>query len=158
MLQGARLTSFELLQDGFDVSLLSDTAVGIAMQRGMIDSVIVGADRITKDGHVFNKVGTFQIATLAKKHKVPFYVAAPLSTFDFFTQWKKVVIEERSSDEVREIKGITIAPKVKVFNPAFDMTPPELVTAIICEKGILRPPFSKSIARINPNRLEGKTN
>lgn len=148
-LQGARLTAYELLSDGFDVTLLSDTAVGIAMQKGMIDCVIVGADRITADGHVFNKVGTFQLATLAKQHRIPFYVAAPLSTFDFKTYWKKVKIEERDPDEVKKIRGVEIAPdEVSVFNPAFDVTPPELVSAIVCEKGILKKPFEAKIKRL----------
>ena len=150
VLQGARLTSFELLNDGFDVTLIPDTAVGIAMERGLIDRVVVGADRITKTGHVFNKVGTYQIAALAKRHRVPFYVAAPLSTFDFESSWKKVKIEERSADEVRTIAGVRTAPDdVAVFNPAFDCTPPELVTAIICEAGVIRKPFSSKISRIH---------
>jgi len=123
------------------------------MQRGLIDRVIVGADRITKTGHVFNKVGTYQIATLAKRHHIPFYVAAPLSTFDFESEWKNVKIEERSADEVRRIRGQQTAPEnVQVFNPAFDVTPPELITAIICEEGVLTKPFAPKI-----NRLKKKT-
>ncbi len=149
VLQGARLTSFELSNDGFDVTLLPDTAVGISMERHMIDAVIVGADRITQDGHVFNKVGTYQIATLAKRHGIPFYVAAPLSSFDFTMDWKKVKIEERSADEVRRIAEKEIAPtSVSVFNPAFDVTPPGLVSAIICELGVLRKPFGPKINRL----------
>lgn len=149
VLQGARLTTFELANDGFDVTLLPDTAVGLAMQRGLIDVVIVGADRITKDGHVFNKVGTYQIATLAKRHHIPFYVAAPLSSFDFVTGWEKVKIEERSADEVRKIAEKQIAPDdIVVFNPAFDITPPNLITAIICEAGILRKPYAPKIRKI----------
>lgn len=149
VMQGARLTSFELTNDGFDVTLLPDTAIGIAMQRGLIDRVIVGADRITRTGHVFNKVGTYQIATLAKKHHVPFYVAAPLSTFDFETDWKKVKIEERSPDEVRKLAGRQTAPEnVSVFNPAFDVTPPELITAIITEEGVITKPYSPKINRL----------
>ncbi len=149
VLQGARLTAFELANDGFDVTLLPDTAVGLAMQRGLIDGVIVGADRITKDGHVFNKVGTYQIATLAKKHHLPFYVAAPVSSFDFVTSWKKVKIEERSADEVRRIAEKQLAPDdILVFNPAFDITPPNLITAIVCEAGILRKPYARNIAKM----------
>ncbi len=149
VLQGARLTAFELANDGFDVTLMPDTAVGISMQRGLIDGVIVGADRITMDGHVFNKIGTYQIATLAKRHRIPFYVAAPLSSFDFKIDWKKVKIEERSAEEVRNIRGSQIAPSsVSVFNPAFDVTPPELVSAIICEAGIIRKPFGPKINRL----------
>jgi methylthioribose-1-phosphate isomerase len=148
-MQGARLTAYELLNDGFDVTLIADSAVGISMQRGMIDRVIVGADRITRTGNFFNKIGTFQIATLAKGHHVPFYVAAPLSTFDFTTPWKSVKIEERSADEVRSFRGVETAPKnVSVYNPAFDMTPPQLLDAIICEQGILKKPFVPKINRL----------
>ena len=116
------------------------------MSRGLVDKVIVGADRITKSGHIFNKIGTYQIAVLAKRHNVPFYCAAPASTFDLETDWSDVVIEERSVDEICKIGGKRIAPKkIKIFNPAFDMTPPEIVTAIITEKGVLEPDFKKSI-------------
>ncbi len=156
VLQGARLTAYELANDGFDVTLISDTAIGASMQKGLIDRVVVGADRITKDGHVFNKVGTYQIATLAKRHRVPFYVAAPLSTFDFDADWKKVKIEERSPEEIKTIGGQHTAPEsVKAFNPAFDVTPPELVTAIICEKGILARPFAPKIKRLKRKALKG---
>jgi methylthioribose-1-phosphate isomerase len=131
------------------VTLLPDTAVGLAMQRGLIDGVIVGADRVTSDGHVFNKIGTYQIATLAKRHQVPFYVAAPLSSFDFETNWRKVTIEERPADEVRKIAERQVAPDdISVFNPAFDVTPPNLITAIICEAGILRKPYSPKIEKL----------
>ncbi len=149
VLQGARLTSFELSNDGFEVTLISDTAVGISMERNLIDAVIVGADRITREGHIFNKIGTYQIAVLAKRHGVPFYVAAPLSSFDFTSDWKQVKIEERSSEEVTKIAQEKIAPpSVSVFNPAFDVTPPDLVSAIICEHGILRKPFGPKIKRL----------
>jgi methylthioribose-1-phosphate isomerase len=158
VMQGSRLTSYELVTDGFDVTLIADTAIGISMQREMIDRVIVGADRITKTGHVFNKVGTYQIATLARKHNVPFYVAAPLSTFDFETNWKDVKIEERSSEEIKTIQGIQTAPsKVKTFNPAFDVTPPELITAIICEHGILTKPFAPKINRLKKKAMRSKS-
>ena len=120
--------------------------VGSVMSRGFIDKVIVGADRITKTGHIFNKIGTYQIAVLAKRHNVPFYCAAPSSTFDLETDWTNVIIEERSVDEICKIGRKRIAPKkIKIFNPAFDMTPPEIVTAIITEKGVLEPDFKKSI-------------
>jgi len=120
--------------------------VGSVMSRGFIDKVIVGADRITKTGHIFNKIGTYQIAVLAKKHNIPFYCAAPSSTFDLETDWTNVIIEERSVDEIYKIGRKRIAPKkIKIFNPAFDMTPPEIVTAIITEKGVLEPDFKKSI-------------
>jgi methylthioribose-1-phosphate isomerase len=121
--------------------------VGSVMSRGFIDKVIVGADRITKTGHIFNKIGTYQIAVLAKRHNVPFYCAAPSSTFDLETDWTNVIIEERSVDEICKIGRKRIAPKkIKIFNPAFDMTPPEIVTAIITEKGVLEPDFKKSIS------------
>ncbi len=155
VMQGARLTAFELTRDGFDTTLLPDTAVGHAMQRKMIDGVIVGADRITRDGYVFNKIGTYQIATLAKKHHIPFYVAAPLSSFDFERTWKSVKIEERSADEVKKIGSKPVAPsEVQAFNPAFDVTTPDLLSAIICEEGILKKPYSKSIAKLHASIAE----
>ena len=146
VMQGARLTAFELQHDGIDVSLIPDTAVGHMMARGAIKRVIVGADRVLRSGHVFNKIGTYQVAILASKHKVPFYVAAPLSTFDFESNPEDVVIEERSADEVTKVGRKRVAPKgVRIFNPAFDMTPPELITGIITEKGVLKPPFEKNL-------------
>ncbi|MFL6489919.1 MAG: S-methyl-5-thioribose-1-phosphate isomerase [Nitrososphaera sp.] len=146
VMQGSRLTAFELLHDGIDVSLITDTAVGHMMARGAINHVIVGADRVLHTGHVFNKIGTYQVAILAHKHNVPFYVAAPLSTFDFESNPNDVVIEDRSADEVVKVGRKRIAPKgVRVFNPAFDMTPPELITGIITQKGILTPPFDKNL-------------
>ncbi|HEX7032111.1 MAG TPA: S-methyl-5-thioribose-1-phosphate isomerase [Nitrososphaera sp.] len=146
VMQGARLTAFELQHDGIDVSLIPDTAVGHMMARGAIRRVIVGADRVLRTGHVFNKIGTYQVAILANKHKIPFYVAAPLSTFDFESDPDDVVIEERSVDEVVKVGKKRIAPKkVRIFNPAFDMTPPELITGIITERGVLKPPFEKNL-------------
>jgi methylthioribose-1-phosphate isomerase len=116
------------------------------MARGAIKRVIVGADRVLRSGHVFNKIGTYQVAILASRHKVPFYVAAPLSTFDFESAPGDVVIEERSTDEVTKVGRKRVAPKgVRIFNPAFDMTPPELITGIITEKGVLKPPFEKNL-------------
>ena len=146
VMQGARLTAFELQHDGIDVSLIPDTAVGHMMSKGAIRRVIVGADRVLRTGHVFNKIGTYQVAILARRHNVPFYVAAPLSTFDFESSPKDVIIEERSVDEVVKVGRKRVAPKgVRVFNPAFDMTPPELITGIITERGVLTPPFEKSL-------------
>jgi methylthioribose-1-phosphate isomerase len=146
VMQGSRLTAFELLHDGIDVSLITDTAVGHIMAMGAINHVIVGADRVLHTGHVFNKIGTYQVAILANKHNVPFYVAAPLSTFDFESNPNDVIIEDRSVDEVVRIGMKRIAPKgVRIFNPAFDMTPPELITGIITEKGVLKPPFEKNL-------------
>ncbi|HXV45869.1 MAG TPA: S-methyl-5-thioribose-1-phosphate isomerase [Nitrososphaera sp.] len=146
VMQGSRLTAFELQHDGIDVSLIPDTAVGHMMARGAIRRVVVGADRVLRTGHVFNKIGTYQVAILASKHKIPFYVAAPLSTFDFGSNPEDVVIEERSVDEVIRVGKKRVAPKgVRVFNPAFDMTPPELITGIITERGVLTPPFEKNL-------------
>lgn len=146
VMQGARLTAFELRHDGLDVSLIPDTAVGHIMARNAIKRVIVGADRVLRTGHVFNKIGTYQVAILASKHKVPFYVAAPLSTFDFESNPEDVIIEERSIDEVVKVGKKRVAPKgIRIFNPAFDMTPPDLITAIITERGILTPPFEKNL-------------
>jgi methylthioribose-1-phosphate isomerase len=147
VMQGSRLTAFELIHDKIDVSLVPDTAVGYVMMNKMVDKVIVGADRILKSGHVFNKIGTYQIAQLSKLHDIPFYVAAPLSTFDLHNDLDSIVIEERSPDEVLKIGGKRIAPEsVKVLNPAFDLTPPNLIAGIITEKGIIFPPFEKNIS------------
>jgi methylthioribose-1-phosphate isomerase len=146
VMQGSRLTAFELMHDGIDVSLITDTAVGHIMARGAVNHVIVGADRVLRTGHVFNKIGTYQVAILANKHNVPFYVAAPLSTFDFESAPNDVIIEDRSAEEVVKVGKRRIAPKgVRVFNPAFDMTPPELITGIITEKGVIKPPFDKNL-------------
>jgi methylthioribose-1-phosphate isomerase len=148
-LQGSRLTAFELVRDGFHCTLISDTAVGYMMSRGRVDKVVVGADRITKDGYVFNKIGTYQVAVLASRHGVPFYPAAPHSTFDMQRTHDKVVIEERAADEVVRVKGRRIAPKgIPVANPAFDETPPELVSAMITDKGIIGRPIGDNIATV----------
>jgi methylthioribose-1-phosphate isomerase len=136
-LQGARLTAYELQRDGVPFILTTDNAVGYLMRKRMVNKVIVGADRIVKDA-VINKIGTFTIAVLAKEHEVPFYVAAPKSTFNLASRSSEVVIEERSPEEVTSIDSVRIAPQgVKAFNPAFDITPLDLVTAIICESSIL---------------------
>lgn len=148
-LQGARLTAFELVRDRIACTLISDTAVGHMMSQGRVDLAVVGADRITRDGYVFNKIGTYQEAVLAKRHGVPFYPAAPRSTFDLERTHEAVTIEERGANEVVEIRGRRVAPRgVPVANPAFDMTPPELVTAMITERGLVRPPFDENIARL----------
>ena len=147
--QGSRLTAFELHHDGIDVSLIPDTAVGYAMAKGMVDKVIVGADRVLRTGHVFNKIGTYQVATMAKMHNVPFYVAAPISTFDMKSAPEDIIIEQRGAEEVVQIGGKRTAPEgIGVINPAFDMTPPQLITGIVTEKGIARPPFHESIAAL----------
>ena len=147
--QGSRLTVFELKHDGFDVSLIPDTAVGYSMANGLVDKVIVGADRIVKTGHVFNKIGTYQVATMAKQHGIPFYVAAPLSTFDMKSDVKDIVIEMRKGSEVTGIGNKKTAPDgTNVINPAFDMTPPELISGIITEKGVVQPPYEESIKKL----------
>jgi methylthioribose-1-phosphate isomerase len=149
VMQGSRLTAFELQHENIDVSLIPDTAVGYIMAKGMIKHVVVGADRILCTGHVFNKIGTYQLAILAKKHNIPFYVVAPSSTFDLKNGPNDIVIEERSRDEVIKIGKKVVAPKnIDVINPAFDMTPPDLITKIITEKGVLSPPYHQSIKKL----------
>ena len=144
--QGSRLTAFELKHDGIDVTLIPDTAVGYTMANGLVNGVIVGADRILRTGHVFNKIGTYQVATMAKQHDIPFYVAAPLSTFDLESRPDDVIIEQRKASEVTGIGDKKTAPDgIDVINPAFDMTPPELISGIITENGIVKPPFEQSI-------------
>jgi len=151
--QGSRLTAFELKHDGIDVSLIPDTAVGYTMANDLVNGVIVGADRILRTGHVFNKIGTYQVATMAKQHNIPFYVAAPLSTFDMKSNPEDVIIEQRDASEVTGIGDKKTAPDgINVINPAFDMTPPELISGIITENGIVKPPFQKSIKELfTPN-------
>ena len=150
--QGSRLTAFELKHDGFDVSLIPDTAVGYSMANGLVNKVVVGADRIVKTGHVFNKIGTYQVATMAKQHGIPFYVAAPLSTIDMKTNAEDVIIEMRKGTEVTGIGDKKTAPDdINVINPAFDMTPPELISGIITEKGVAKPPFEESIQKLFEN-------
>ena len=147
--QGSRLTAFELKHDGFDVSLIPDTAVGYSMANGLVDKVVVGADRIVKTGHVFNKIGTYQVATMAKQHGIPFYVAAPLSTIDLESKFEDVIIEMRKGTEVTGIGDRKTAPDdIDVINPAFDMTPPELISGIITEKGMAQPPYEESIPKL----------
>ena len=136
-LQGARLTAYELKRDGIPVTLITDNMVGYAMSKRLIDKVVVGADRIVRDA-VINKIGTYTIAVLAHEHNVPFYVAAPKSTFDLVHTSKDVIIEKRNAEEVTHVGSQRIAPiGVKVLNPAFDITPMKYVSAIICETGVL---------------------
>ena len=138
-LQGAKLTCYELMRDGIPVTLISDTMVGYVMSRGMVDKVVVGADRIVRDA-VLNKIGTYNVAVLAFEHGIPFYVAAPMSTLDQSRTSEDAVIEERSPNEVTDVGCERIAPEgVKVLNPAFDITPLEYVDAVITEDGILVP-------------------
>jgi methylthioribose-1-phosphate isomerase len=136
LLQGARLTAYELKRDGIPVTLITDNMVGYVMNKGLVNRVVVGADRIVQDA-VVNKIGTFTVAVLAKEHKVPFYVAAPKSTFDLVRKSKDVIIEERNPVEVTHVGGQQIAASgVGVLNPAFDITPLKYVSAIICESGV----------------------
>ena len=147
--QGSRLTAFELKHDGINVSLIPDTAVGYTIANSLVNKIIVGADRILRTGHVYNKIGTYQVAIIAKQHDIPFYVAAPLSTFDMQSDPEDVVIEQRKASEVTGIGDKKTAPDgINVINPAFDMTPPELISGIITEKGIAKPPFEESIKKL----------
>ncbi len=148
-LQGARLTAWELVQDDIPCRLICDNMAGHFMQRGQVDMVVVGADRITAHGDVANKIGTYTVAVLCREHGIPFYVAAPYSTIDaHLRDGGDIPIEERSAAEVTEIAGRRIAPVgVAVANPAFDVTPARLVSAIITERGVFRPPFAESLSR-----------
>ncbi|RKP54163.1 S-methyl-5-thioribose-1-phosphate isomerase [Cohnella endophytica] len=150
VLQGARLTAFELQQAGVDVTLICDNMAGHVMSKGWIQAVIVGTDRVAANGDVANKIGTYSVAVLAKAHNIPFYVACPLSTIDLSTPTgADIPIEERHSDEVTFGFGKRTAPQgVAVYNPAFDITPNELVTAIITEKGIIRAPYNDNLKQL----------
>jgi methylthioribose-1-phosphate isomerase len=150
LLQGARLTAWELVREGIPVSLITDNMAGSLMQRGEINLVMVGADRIARNGDAANKIGTYTLAILAKEHEVPFYVVAPLSTFDLTIQTgKEIPIEERAPEEVTAPWGTRLAPKeVEVRNPAFDVTPHRYVSAIVTERGIIRPPFAQGVEQI----------
>ena len=149
-LQGARLTAWELAREGIPTTLIADNMAGHLMSRGEVDAVVVGADRIAANGDVANKIGTYTVAVLARENGVPFYVAAPVSTIDLRTaSGDAITIEERSPDEVTHHGGRRLAPEgVAVRNPAFDVTPHRYVNAIVCERGVARPPFSESLARL----------
>jgi methylthioribose-1-phosphate isomerase len=149
-LQGARLTAWELQQDGIPVTLIADNAAGFLMSRGRIDAAIVGADRVAANGDVANKIGTYQVAVLARRHGLPFYVACPLSTIDISTPTgNDIPIEERSAEEVKGYRDARWAPAdVNVVNPVFDVTPAELVTALITEKGVIPAPDKEKIATL----------
>lgn len=149
-LQGARLTAWELHQDGIPVTLICDNMAGHFMKKGVIDCVIVGADRIASNGDTANKIGTYSVAVLAKENNIPFYVAAPVSTIDFSIEsGDSIPIEERKAEEVTHLRGIRLAPEgISVANPAFDVTPNRYITAIITEKGVVYPPYDSSIARL----------
>lgn len=153
LLQGARLTAWELMQAGIDVTLITDSMAAMVMQKGMVQAVIVGCDRVAANGDVANKIGTYGVALLAKAHNIPFYVAAPLSTIDLETETgEEIPIEERAAEEITAGFGKSTAPEgVKVFNPAFDVTPHHLITAIITEKGIMRGNYSEELLRLFEN-------
>jgi len=147
LLQGARITAFELMAAGVDVTLICDNMAATVMKSGKIDAVIVGADRIASNGDTANKIGTYGLALVAKAHNVPFYVAAPFTTFDLsIATGKEIPIEERDAQEIINGFGKPTAPEtVKVFNPAFDVTPHELITGIVTERGVIYPPFGQNI-------------
>lgn len=149
-LQGARLTAWELAQDGIPVRLLCDNMAGWMMQRGKIDGVIVGADRIAANGDTANKIGTYSVAVLARENGVPFYVAAPISTLDLsLADGSQIPIEERDPAEVTHFHGQRVAPQgVSAHNPAFDVTPNRYITAIVTERGVARGPFLESLAKL----------
>ena len=148
--QGARITTFELVRDGIPTTLITDGMGAYFMKKGMIDMVVVGADRIAANGDTANKIGTYMVAIAAKHHNIPFYIAAPVSTIDFSIQsGDEIPIEERSHDEVTTINGERVcAEGVNIINPGFDVTPNELITGIITEKGVLYPDYKKSIAQL----------
>ena len=147
-LQGARLTAWELWKDDIDVRVISDNMAGSFMRQGLIDAVIVGADRIAANGDVANKIGTYPVAVLAREHEIPFYVAAPFSTLDLeIPDGSHIPIEQRDPAEVTHIGGVRIVPDgVSVFNPAFDVTPHQFITAIITDRGVAKPPYTDSLA------------
>mgnify|MGYP001545071616 FL=1 len=149
-LQGARLTAWELHEEEIPCRLICDNMPGSLMARGMVDLVVVGADRIAANGDVANKIGTYQLAILCKHHNIPFYVAAPVSTIDLeIKDGSQIPIEERSSEEVTAIKGVQIAPKgVQALHPAFDVTPADMITAIITDKGVLKAPYEKGLREV----------
>jgi methylthioribose-1-phosphate isomerase len=150
LLQGARLTAWELRKSGVPVTLICDDTAAAVMARGLVDCVITGADRIAANGDAANKIGTYGLAVLAKEHRLPFYVAAPLSTFDFgLPTGEGIPIEERDPDEVRRFRGVQTAPPgVDVFNPAFDVTPHAYITALVTERGVVRPPFQDELGKL----------
>ena len=156
LLQGARITAWELAQAGIDATLICDNMAAFVMQQGLVNCVLVGADRIARNGDVVNKIGTYNLALLARSHGIPFYVMAPYSTFDMsVASGEDIPIEERSKDEIITPFGRQIAPKdIKVYNPAFDMTPHELINAIVTEEGVIDQPNEENISRLKKNLIK----
>jgi len=156
LLQGARLTAWELLREGIEITLICDNMAGWVMKEGKIDKVIVGADRVAANGDVANKIGTYSLAVLAKENKVPFYVACPLSTVDLsIPSGDRIPIELRKDEEVTTFCSKRCAPeRVGVYNPAFDVTPSQYISAIITERGICRPPYNENLSKL----FEGEKN
>jgi methylthioribose-1-phosphate isomerase len=152
-LQGSRLTAWELQQDNIPLMLITDNMVGHFLKTGAVSAAVVGADRIARNGDTANKIGTYAMAVLAKENGIPFYVAAPLSTLDFsLSSGEEIPIEERSAAEVTHLAGVRIAPHVPAAHPAFDVTPARLITAIITECGVARPPFEDSLRKLSESR------
>lgn len=149
-LQGSRLTAWELGKDEIPVTLITDNMAGHVMKRGEVDAVVVGADRIASNGDTANKIGTYMVAVLAQRHNIPFYVAAPISTIDYqIASGDEIPIEERGSEEVTHLRGAQLAPAgVVVHNPAFDVTPHDLITAIITDRGVAREPYTESLRKL----------
>jgi len=149
--QGARLTVFEFMEDNIDTTLITDGMIGTVFREGRVDCCVVGADRILRTGHIINKIGTYTMAITAKYHNIPFYSVAPTSTIDMETNPEDVIIEERDPDEIRIINGeyVTV-PDAKVYNPAFDITPPELIDAIITDRGVVRNPTEEKMQKLFP--------
>ena len=154
LLQGARLTAWELMEAGIPVTLICDNAAARLMAQGKVDFALVGADRIAANGDVANKIGTYNLAILCERHGLPIYVAAPTSTFDFeITSGGEIPIEERDAQEVTEICGRSVAPRgVAVYSPAFDVTPAELISAIVTEKGVFTPPYRISLSELRGDK------
>ncbi|MBN1996453.1 S-methyl-5-thioribose-1-phosphate isomerase [candidate division KSB1 bacterium] len=149
LLQGARITCFELMEDDINVTLICDSAAAYVMSQNLVNAVIVGADRIAANGDFANKIGTYGLAVLAKQHHIPFFVAAPLSSIDFdIKTGKEIVIEKRAPEEITKIGDMEIAPEgVPVLNPAFDVTPHQFISALITEKGVIRPPLFEGLSK-----------
>ncbi len=147
--QGAKLTVYEFMEDGIDTTLITDGMIGTVFREGRVDCCVVGADRIIRTGHATNKIGTYTMAITAKYHNIPFYVVAPSSTVDMTTNVEDIVIEERDGNEIRVINGeyVTV-PNAKVYNPAFDTTPPELITAIVTDRGVVESPTEDKMKKM----------